>query len=222
MSKNVTRFAKSVTSFSTTMVLGSLLMLGGCGGGSSTPAATTTTKTTAIPAGSVTASSGSLTVAAGQTVTATPQGSTVNAISIPAGVTITPPAGTTYTAATTIDVTTFNTLSAMPAPLTAGYRIDATAGAVDVKIGGVNGATFSAPVTIKIPLNGTTATSCEVYVNKGTGNGYVDLGPASNHATCNTDGFAQITVNDLCTYTVDPHFTNGSTGSTGSTGGTGF
>ena len=216
MSKNVMRFKKSVTTISTAIVLGSLLMLGGCGGGgSSTPAATTTTKTTAIPAGSVTASGGALTVVSGLPVTATPQGSTVNAISIPTGVTITPPSGTTYTAATTIDVTTFNTLSAMPAPLTAGYRIDATAGAVDVKIGGVNGATFSAPVTITIPLNVTPATSGEVYVNKGPGKGYVDLGPAINHATCNTNGYAQITVNDLCTYTVDPHFTNGSTGGTG-------
>jgi hypothetical protein len=223
MNKNAKRFASFVTTFGTTALLGSLLMVGGCGGGGgggdSAPA--TTTKTTAIPAGAVNVGAGN-TLTTVQAVTATPTGSSVEAIRIPVGVVITPPAGTTYTASTTIGVTTFNGVSALPAPLTTGYTVDSTAGAVDVKIGDVNGATFSAPVTIKIPLTGTV-TSCEVHVNKGTGAGYVNLGLASNSATCNTDGFATITVTNLCTFVVNPHFTNGATGSTGSTGGgTGF
>jgi hypothetical protein len=222
MNKNVKRFASCATTFGTTVMLGSLLMVGGCGGGGggdSTPA--TTTKTTAIPAGTVTAgaTAGSLAVAPGQTVAAKPEGSTVDAISIPQGVTITPPAGTTFTAATTIAVTSYNSVSALPAAPT-GYSVNSVDGAVDVTIGGVSGVTFTGgQATITIPITGTV-TGCEVYVNKGSG--YVHLGPAINSATCNTDRFATYAVSDLCTFVVNPIYKNIASGSTGSPGSTGF
>lgn len=225
MNLNRNIILNTLAAFGTTTVLVTLLIVSGCGGGGgSTPAQppTSTTVTNTIPASAVTVSGGTLTVAAGQTVTAQPADSALNVISIPAGIIITPPAGQNFTTATTIEVTTFNSVSVMPPPLTSGFKVDTMAGAVDVKIGSVNGTTFSAPVTISIPLTGTVA-NCEVFVNKGNGLGYVYLGPAINNTTCNADGFAKIAVSDLCTFVVNPHFTNETTGSTGISGsGTGF
>lgn len=227
MNLNANIILNTIATFGTTTVLGAILIVSGCGGGGgggSTPAQTptSTTITNTIPASAVTVSGGTLTVAPGQTIIAQPADSTISVISIPAGVIITPPAGQSFTTATTIEVTTFNSVSAMPPPVTSGFKVDSVAGAVDIKIGSVNGTTFSAPVTISIPLTGTV-TNCEVFVNKGNGLGYVDLGPAINNTTCNADGFAQIAVSDLCTFVVNPHFTNDTTGSTGISGsGTGF
>jgi hypothetical protein len=105
----------------------------------------------------------------------------------------------------------------MPAPKTAGFIVDAMGGAVDVKIGGTNGVTFTGgKATITIPITGTV-TNCEVFVNKNDGNGYKSLGQGS----C-SNGAATIDVQDLCTFVVNPHFSNGTTGSTGATGSTGF
>jgi len=229
MSKNSMRFANILKKFCSTGLVGALLLVCGCGGSSSPP--TTSTNTTAIPAASVTtgAAAGTITVAAGQTVTAT-TASGVTAISIPAGVTITPPAGTNFLAASPppIVVTTFNGVSGLPAPNTAGFVVDSVAGAVDLTIGGVNGITFTGgQATITIPITGTV-TNCEVFVNKLNGNGYVDLGKG----TC-SNGVATIKVSNLCTYVTDIVFKNlttgttfiptGSTGSGGSSGtGMGF
>lgn len=201
------------------MLTGLLLMVSGCGGGGGGDAlpATATTQVNSLPAGSVAMSGGSLTVAAGYTVTANPAGSTVNAIIVPAGVTIVPPAGAGFTTATTIEITTFSGVSGMPDPLTPGFKVDAMAGAVDVKIGGLNGITFTGgQATINIPITGTV-TSCQVFVNKNDGNGYVPLGPG----TC-SNGVATINVSNLCTFVIDPHFSSSTTGSTGGTGSSGF
>jgi len=211
------KMSSNVKFVGTAALMGALLVMANGCGNNETPATTTNTNT--IPAASVAVVGNTLVVQPGKTVTAQPAGSNVNAISIPAGVTITPPAGTNYTANTTINVTTFNSLAALPAPKTATYVVDSVAGAVDVTIGGVNGATFTGgQATITVPLTGTP-TACNVFVNKNDGNGYINLGPATNNCA---GGVATINVSNLCTYAVDPHFTNGTTGSTGGSGSSGF
>ena len=218
MKTNAHKMATLAKILGSTTVLGSLLLVGGCGSDSSTPAASTVSSSTTIATTSVAAGATAGTIKTSTDVSAkTSSGAT--AITIPAGVTITPPAGKTFDANNppTIEVKTFNDVSALPAPLTAGFTVNSVAGAVDVTVGGLNGITFSGgKATISIPIAAGT-TTCEVFVNKNDGKGYKDLGSASSCA----NGVATIAVADLCTYAVNPVF-KGATGSTGGTGSNGF
>ena len=215
MNRKAQKMVTIASALASATVLGTLLLVGGCGNDNA--AGTTVTNANTIPATSVAAgaSAGSLVVSAPVTA-ATASGAT--AISIPAGVTITP-TGASFTASTppVIDVSTYTNVTALPLPKTATYVVDSTAGAVEVSIGSASKVTFTGGTpTISIPLTGT-ASACEIFVNKNDGAGYKDLGKG----TC-SNGVATIKVTDLCTVVVDPIFKSTVSGSTGGTGSTGF
>jgi hypothetical protein len=222
MDQNTKKMVNSIFVFGSAALLGtSLLVVSGCGSDSNTAAGTVVTQTNSIPVGSVTAgtAAGTIAVTGSAPVTAaTSTGTTV--FSIPVGTTITPPVGSSFSATNppVIKVATYTALSALPAPSAANstFVLDSLSGAVDVQIGGLNGVSFSSPVTVSIPYTGSPS-ACNVLVNKGNGAGYVSV-PG---AVC-SNGIATVQVSNLCTFVLNPHWSNGATGATGGSGLNGF
>jgi hypothetical protein len=211
---------KFVTILGSVAMLGALLMVGGCGDDSS-PATqsnvtqltstnstlnangtvTTTAAVTATTAGGTTA----LTIPTGTIITAKDAtGATVNFTSFPAIVVSTPTSG----------------VSGMPNPITSGFTIDSTAGAIDITIGGQNTVTFSQPVTITIIVDLSKVTNKTVNMNKNDGKGWINKGTATI-----TGNVATVQTTSFCWFGIDNVYraTSGSTGSgNGSGSGTGF
>jgi hypothetical protein len=211
---------KFVTILGSVAMLGALLMVGGCGDDSSP---STVKQTNTIPAAGttngVTQSGTGITNPLTAPAITAKNSAGVTVLSIPPGVTITPPAtATAFIAATppTIGVTTYNNVAAFPATKS-GAVFATVAGSIGLEFDYPNNGavvpspvTFSAPVTITIPLS-AAVTSCSVFVNKLDGNGYVAI-PAAQVTSC-TSTSATISVTSLCTYIVNPTLVSGSTGS---------
>jgi hypothetical protein len=223
MNRNDKRCVNFGTILVSATILGAMLTVGGCGGGGSSPGAVSQSNTIpafGTPNGVTQTGTGITTPAAitGKTSTG------ATAITIPAGVTITPPAtAAAFNAATppTIGVTTYNSVAALPATKT-GAVFATVAGSVGVEFDYPIGTVVPSPVTftggsatITIPLTNAVA-SCSVFVNKNDGNGYVAVAPAQV-LTC-TPTSATVSVTSLCTFVVNPIVTSGSTGGTGSGG----
>lgn len=218
MSKICIIITNSVKKFSSAWLIGSLLLVSGCGVGNfSSPEVTT--NTTQLDASNATYNAGTVTTT--KDVSATTAGG-VTAITIPSGTTI---AGTPRFSSLPITITVTTPSSGvigMPQPKTPGYFISSTAGAVDIIIGDTTGVAFSNPVTIGIPIqNPINLTKSVVNMNKDDGNGWINLGTASGLGTV-----ATISTTTLCWFGVDNVYspTTGSSGSsTGATGtGVGF
>jgi hypothetical protein len=217
MNRNAKKF---VTILGSVAMLGALLMVGGCGDDSSP--ATQSNKTQLSSANATVNTNGTVTTTAAVPAT-TANGAT--AMTIPAGTVITAKdangAQVNFTSLPAINVTTPKSgVSGMPDPITKGFTIDSTAGAVDITIGGQNAITFSQEVTINITVDPAKVTNKTVNMNKNDGKGWINVGTATingNVATGKTD--------TLCWFGIDNVYRNttGSTGSgSGSGSGTGF
>lgn len=213
--------------FSCIALLGATLMVGGCG--DDTPAAPTVTNGTQITADKATLNANG-TVTTTAAVTATNNGG--GAITIPAGTVITAKdaAGATipFAALPVINVSTpVSGVSGMPQPKTSGFVVGTVAAAIDVTIPGASSVTFSAPVTLTIPIpisNVPYVVTTVVQKNKNDGNGWINLGPVGPGALVFVPGLAipvavTVTTSDLCWFAMDLTFN--STTTTGSTGGSG-
>ena len=184
--------------------LGVPLMLAGCGDDDNK--ALTVSKSTPVAADVNTTTGVATTTAA---VAATPANSSVVAFALPAGSDITPPAGTKFTAAPTIVVSTpvNGTTSGVPTVTINGtvFRLSESKGAVDISISGVSSFTVSAPgATVKIPVvvttgltDGDTAVPVTAVKSNGTTQSYL----GTYDATAKT-----VTVNNVtnfCFFVID-------------------
>jgi hypothetical protein len=214
MNCNAKKMVTAAKILGSVTVLGSLLMVSGCGNDSGGGATVTSANT--IPAGSVTAGATAGTIKTTAAVSAvTSTGAT--AIVVPTGTTITARDGSALSASTPINVTTFTDLGALPAPATAGFVLTSASGSVDVQFGDVAaGVTFSQPVTIDIPYT-LPRTGCNVRVNKKDGNGYSVVSNAVCTDNTTGGGVATVQVSNLCTFVLNPVWST----ATGTTGGSG-
>jgi hypothetical protein len=109
----------------------------------------------------------------------------------------------------------------MPNPVTAGYTISSTAGAVEITIGSMDTIIFTNnQVIINIPIAtpANLTTNHIVNKNKNDGNGWIDLGPEGL-----TGDVVTITTSNLCWFGVDNVYTNASGSPGGNVGiGQGF
>jgi hypothetical protein len=104
----------------------------------------------------------------------------------------------------------------MPQPITPGYTISSTAGAVDIAIGDMNSVSFSLsgtpnPVTISIPIaNSGNLQTLSINMNKHDGNGWLFLGIGSTMGSA-----VEINVSNLCWFGIDNIYSSSSSGSSG-------
>jgi len=220
MDKHVKKFAYLVSILCSTVLLGVILMMSGCGGGdhpSPTPAtqsATTdlssanttlnangTVTTTAVATAKTASGNVALTIPANITITGKDSnGNIVKFTSLPSIVISTPTSG----------------VSGMPNPITKGYSIASTAGALEITIGDMNTVTFSSPVTVSILVDLSKVTSNTIYMNENDGKGWLNMGKATI-----SGNVATFTTTSFCWYGIDNFYSNGTTGSSGSSSGGG-
>jgi hypothetical protein len=222
MNYNAKKMVTAVKVLGSVTLLGGLLMASGCGNDAGSGGAAVTSPNT-IPAASVTTGTTAGTILTTAPVTAV-SSTGATAIVIPSGTTITARDGSALSTSTPINVTTFTDLATLPAPTAtnANFVLTSASGAVDVQFGDVAaGVTFSKPVTIDIPYT-LPRTGCNVRVNKKDNNGYVPVSGAVCTDNANGGGVATVQVSSLCTFVLNPVWTNGTTGSTGGSGLSGF
>lgn len=222
-------------------LLAGMLILGGCGDDAAAP--TTTTKSTTIPTTSVAAApvgspTGSIATTAAVPATSSTSVSIngvattlTGGVTINSGVTIVPPAGSTFTTATPpviqvtqpLNGTTIDNTTAIVGGIS--FVVDDAAGSVDISIQGVNsftlqggtGATVTIPV-VKTPTLGAGNTTEVVFVKTDGTSGTLS---GTYAATTGTTGPGVVTVTNVtnfCRFMVNPHFRRVS-GNTGATGG---
>lgn len=217
---------KFYAKFGIVALLAGMVALGGCGSNDN-DSPTVQSKSTTVAADQVTVASGNATVAAGKTVVAQTS-SGVQALSIPAGVTIDTNVAMTAPPTITVSTPSNGTTSGVTAPKISGvtYTVTDSAGAVDISINGASsftlnnsGATVVIPVVKTPAAVGANATPVRFIKSDGT----TGMLTGTYAATTGTTGPGTVTVTgvtNFCWFAVEAVLTS-PTGSTGGTGGTG-